>query len=110
MTATAQHTPFREDRQFGEAYADNAQVYRTIDITHAQLQRLPVWTRLAIAKADAAQSKLAADNAALLAALEAFEQYGRNVAYDHHGQLRPQNSTLVALCEQARAAIEQAGA
>lgn len=71
MTTETRTTPFREDRQYGEPYAENERVYRTIDLTHSQLGRLPMYARIAIARADATNSEL-------LAALEyAIERCAR---------------------------------
>lgn len=72
---TETRTAFREDRQFGESYADNEQVYRTIGITNAQLQRLPMWARLAIARADATIIRRDNTITELLAALVAANDW-----------------------------------
>ena len=69
-----QHTLFREDRQFGEPFAPNEQVYRTIDLSSEQLDRLPMWARLAIARADAAIIQRNNTITNLLAACELMEQ------------------------------------
>ena len=68
-----QTAPFREDRQFGEPYADNEQVYRTIGLTSAQLQRLPQWAQLAFARADASLIRRDEINADLLELVRSFE-------------------------------------